>query len=119
MTENKLETIRRFWQLFDAKRWDELLPMFHAECKIVWPNTSEDFTPEAYLRLNREYPGNWQITLEDVTEAQNKVISVIRINSVDNGQSLRGIGYFHLQDGLIYYLLEYFAEDTAKPDWRR
>ena len=114
----KVDIVKTFWKLLDERRFEELTELFHPECKIVWPNTSEDFTPEEYIRLNKDYPGSWKIDLEDVTDANTKVISVVRIKSKDNGQSLRGIGYFHLEEDLIYYLLEYFAPDTEKPEWR-
>jgi len=116
---DRIAIIKKFWKLLDEQDWEGLRVLFHPECKIVWPNTSEDFTPDEYVRLNKDYPGSWKIELEDVSETKTKVISVVRITSKDNGQSLRGIGYFHLEDDLIYYLLEYFAPDTMKPEWRR
>ncbi|MGI6392283.1 MAG: nuclear transport factor 2 family protein [Candidatus Izemoplasmatales bacterium] len=115
---DKIAVVNHFWYLFDRQDWDGLKRLFHPECKIAWPNTSDDFTPEEYISLNRKYPGSWKIEVEDVIEAKTKAISVVRIKSKDSCRSLRGIGFFTFEDGLIYHLLEYFAPDTHKPDWR-
>jgi hypothetical protein len=119
MAQERTALVRLFWEYLGHKHWDELGNLFHPECKILWPNTAEEFTPERYVTMNQEYPGNWRIDIEDVIEADQKVISVVRIVDMDAEQSLRGIAFFHIENGLIRHLREYFAEDVSKPDWRK
>jgi hypothetical protein len=118
MAQERTALVRLFWEHLGNKHWDQMAALFHPECKIVWPNTDEEFTPEQYVKINQKYPGNWHIGIEDVIEADQKVISIVRIRDINDEQSLRGIAFFNIENGVIRHLREYFADDVKKPDWR-
>ena len=119
MMSHKQQIVRDFWRKIASLDWDGLQVMFHPEAEISWPNTAETFTPDTYVMINRNYPGKWKLDLERIEETNAHIISVTRIKSLNEAVSLRAISIFGFQENAIISLTEYFADDTAIPEWRR
>jgi len=115
----RVETVKTFWKRMSLQEWDQLEKMFPAEARIFWPNTAETFTPETYINVNRNYPGQWRLDLEKLEETNDSIITVTRIKALNEAVSLRAISFFRFQGEAIISLTEFFADDTIMPEWRQ
>jgi hypothetical protein len=120
MTFNYKKAVTEFWNSMDNHDWETLRGFFHQNAKIAWPNTDEIFSVDEYIRINRMYPGLWQLRLEDVQMTERNIISIVLITSKDEilPKSFRAVAFFRFENGLIVNLTEYFAQDEKAPDWR-
>jgi len=112
------QAVESFWKDMNHHEWERLQSYFHTDAKISWPNTDEIFTVEDYLRVNRLYPGQWKLTLEDVQMTERNIVSIVLIQNKELFQSLRAVTFFRFESGLIVSLTEYFADDAKAPKWR-
>lgn len=111
--------VQRFWALYQARRWAEAQALLapHAEC--LWWTTSERFRGAAsVVHVNAVYPEGWVIRLIEVQALKDgRVLSLVRVDQA--GHSFYANSYFHVRDGLIQQIDEYWSDVQAPPPWRR
>jgi ketosteroid isomerase-like protein len=111
--------VHRFWALYQARRWSEAQALLapHAEC--LWWTTQERFRgAAAVVHVNAVYPEGWSIHLLDLQALKDgRVLSLVRVDQ--DGQSFYANSYFHVRDGQIQQIDEYWSDVQAAPTWRR
>lgn len=111
--------MQRFWALYQARRWAEAQALLapHAEC--LWWATLERFRgAEAIVHVNAVYPEGWTIHLLDLQSlVDGRVLSLVRVEQ--DGSNFYAHSYFHVRDGLIQQIDEYWSDQQPAPAWRR
>lgn len=112
------EKVIAFWNDMDMQAWENLDYYFDEKAEINWINTNEKFTVQEYVRLNREYPGDWSIDLQRLEVMESLVVSVVKIKLKHHEESVHGVSFFEFSNGKVVSLTEYIGDDTAAPQWR-
>ncbi|MEL7656782.1 MAG: hypothetical protein AAGU75_12840, partial [Bacillota bacterium] len=79
--------VENLWNDMDAQNWSNLKSYFHENAMINWHNTNERFSPDEFVIVNSEYPGNWNI----ITERLEQFGTLLRKWRIDKqiGQPIR------------------------------
>lgn len=113
-----LRLVRRFWALYQARRWPEAQALLSPQACCTWWSTRERFVGAAAVaHVNAVYPEGWAIRLLALDALDGgRVHSVVR---VDHGaEAFYANSFFALQGGLITGIDEYWADVRAAPAWR-
>ena len=110
------EWVLQFWSDIHRQSWASLATYFHKDAIINWHNTNEQFTVDEFVRVNAQYPGDWQIETERVVCADDLVISAVRVFS--GSISFHATSFFGFREGRIASLDEYWGNDEKAPAWR-
>ncbi len=113
------EAVRKFWQIFDEARFDDVADLLHPDCNIYWPNTRELFRGrDKLIDVNKQYPGRWRIDVVDIIAHDESVVSVVRVHSDESKDSFYATSFFKFEKGLIAEITEYWGNITEAPAWR-
>ena len=113
------EVVRKFWQIFDEARFDDVADLLQPDCNVYWPNTRELFRgSQKLIDMNKKYPGRWHIDVVDVVGKDDLVVSVVRVYSNENQHSFYATSFFKFEKGLIAKITEYWGNITEPPAWR-
>ncbi|WP_242837266.1 nuclear transport factor 2 family protein [Alkaliphilus transvaalensis] len=112
------EQIKALWNDMDKQNWDNIKKYFHNEAIINWNNTNERFNVEEFVRVNSEYPGDWNIKIERLESIDNLVISVVKVQLKDEDISVHATSFFEFDRDKIKVLNEYWGDDGKPPQWR-
>lgn len=117
--ENAAESaMRRLWQLIDSRAWDELAEVLAPELRVHYVHTGENFTRDAFVRLNREYPGRWRAEIRDVVAAGPRAVTLALVTDGSEDHHVASFGT--VSDGRIVDLVEFWAEGgVSVPEDRR
>ena len=109
------EMIRALWR--DVSAQDEAMRVhFTADAVILWPNTNECFTVPEFVRVNREYPGQWEARVEWIGPEGS--FSVTRVWSPERA-IFRAVSFYRWKGDNICRLEEDWGDVGLAPDWRR
>ena len=119
-SENR-ETIERFWQLFEARDWEQAWGLLHTDFTAFWPHTGEVFSgPDNFIAVNQNFPpiGDWHIHVRRIIADGDVVASEIEVTH-DYGLSYAA-SFFEMMDGKISRVTEYWVEAGSEepPEWR-
>jgi ketosteroid isomerase-like protein len=113
------EAVERLWTLWQARRWDESVALFHPDVELDWPHTRERFVGrDNVVGMNRAYPEGWTITVLRVVADGDQVVSEIRVDAPDEVDF--AASFFTFEGGLIRRVTEYWVTSPYEepPDWR-
>jgi ketosteroid isomerase-like protein len=107
------ELVRRLWELFEARRWDDARELLHEDFVAEWPHSRELIRgPRNFVELNRNYPEGWSIRVDRVVDAGDVVVSEI---TVTQGEAVfRTASVFDMSDGRIARVREYWVEEGGE-----
>ena len=74
---------------------------------------------EEYVRVNCDYPNDWNGEIERVEKTGNTVILAGRVYPLDRSMSFHVVSFLRIENGKIVEMDEYWADDGEAPDWRR
>ncbi len=123
MPDAPVDSVARFWQCFDDADFDGAGRLMRPDAVVLWPNTREIFRGrDGFIAINKQYPGRWRTTIEQMILHGDTVISVVRVD-LDRvtGAAAAGfhvVSFFEFKDGLISQITEYWGEDGEPPAWR-
>ncbi len=107
------EILRALWARIDAQDWDGMAGLLDPHLRARYVHTGETFDPGELVRLNREYPGRWHATVEDIVGTGQRAVSRTRVS---NGQQTYHVASFvTVRDGMIADLVEVWADSGASP----
>lgn len=118
-TLSSAQLVRRFWALYQARRWQDAEALLAPQTNCTWWSTRERFEgAAATVHVNAVYPEGWTIRLLELNELPDgRVHSLVRVDQDAN--AFYANGFFHVQAGLITDLQEYWSDVQAPPAWRR
>jgi hypothetical protein len=114
----ELELVRRFWALYQARRWPEAQALLSPVAQCHWWSTREQFSgAAAIVHVNAVYPQGWTLHLLELNPlGPQRVHSLVRVDH--DGAVFYANSFFALQGGLIAGLDEYWSDGQPAPDWR-
>lgn len=111
--------IRQFWRAVLAQDRDALREYFEEDAYVNWPCTNEHFTVEEYIQANCDYPGDWDGEIERIEQAENLIVTAVRVFPKDRSASFHVVSLIRVGNGKIRSMDEYWADDGDTPLWRQ
>jgi hypothetical protein len=112
------ETVLELWRLFGERRYRETMPLLHPGFSATWPVTREILpTPEAFIRVQEEYPGTGTITVDEIVDGGDVVVSFVTLEWA-NGNYTAISRWRFMPDGRIGSVTEWWP-DEAEPGTER
>lgn len=96
----------------------EMRKFFHKTATIKWYNTNEKFTLDEYIKVNCEYPDEWEGKIEKSEKIKDLIILVALINSKTKNISFYVTSFLKILDNKIIELDEYWGDNGIPPKWR-
>jgi len=113
------ETVRALWERLEARDWDGARATLADGFVCDYPHTGERFgSPDAFIAMNRAYPGDWHITVDETVAEGARVAARVRVSLGDD--LFHCLAFAEVEDGLITHSAEFWLDDRgeAAPDWR-
>ena len=110
--------IKDFWNAVLKQNPERLRSFFSESAYINWHCTNERFIAEEYIRVNCEYPGTWDGTIERIEQIGDLIITAVNVYSTDKTDSFHVVSFIKLKDDKIISLDEYWGDDGKPPQWR-
>ena len=108
------EVVRGVWEGMEARDWDRVRSLLDDGLVVDWPQTRERIRGgDAYVALNRAYPGDWHIEVVDCFAAGSR--AALRAVITDGPAIFLASGFYRVADGRIAEAVELFAEPTEPP----
>jgi SnoaL-like domain len=113
------DVIAAFWTAVSARDWAAFGALLAADVVYELPQTRERVRGrDAYVRFNREYPGEWNLAPLRIVGADRHGASWIRF-AVDGDPDQTGIAFFDLDDaGLIARITDFWPTPYQPPPGR-
>ncbi|WP_018157323.1 nuclear transport factor 2 family protein [Demetria terragena] len=111
-------TVRRHWETCEARDWEGLGDTVSADVVYEMPQTRERLRGrEAYVRFNREYPGDWHLNITRVVADAEGAVSWANVTVGE--EHLTGIAFFTFDDeGRIATVQDFWPEPYDPPAGR-
>jgi len=128
---SSLKLVRRFWALYQARRWNEAKALLSPSAHCLWWATAERFEGDAAIvHVNEVYPEGWTIHLLELNRLESadretpdgstgpaqRVHSLVRVDQ--DGRSFYANSFFSINAGRIHTIEEYWADTQSPPAWR-
>ncbi len=112
------DLIRRYWDAADRRDWDAFATTLAADVVYEVPQTRERVRGrEAYLQFNRDYPGDWRVTIRRVVADDTG--GVAWTDFTVGEETLTGVHFFTVgDDGLITRVDDFWPEPYDPPPGR-
>jgi GNAT superfamily N-acetyltransferase len=113
-----VRTVRAWWQALQARDWARAQALLRGDLQVMWWSSGESFDgATGFVEAQARYPEGWSIQLIEVTPLQDgRVVSVARVDHPP--QTYFATSFFHLEDGLVFAIDEYWATVEEPPAWR-
>lgn len=113
-----VRAVRAWWQALQARDWARASALLRSDLQAQWWTSGERFDGAAgFIQAQSRYPEGWTIHLIEVSALQDgRVVSVTRVDHPP--QQFFATSFFHLEDGLVFAIDEYWATVEAPPSWR-
>jgi hypothetical protein len=107
-------TVRAFWYALDARDWATTRALLDDEFVAELPVSGERFVgPETFVRMNREYPGGWALTVVRVVGAGDQAASEVRARL--DGKTDTALSFYRLRNGKIIWAADWWPEPYPAP----
>ncbi|MFC7486804.1 nuclear transport factor 2 family protein [Knoellia sp. CPCC 206453] len=110
-----------FAACIDAADWEGLATLLAEDFECRYATTGEVFDKDAFIAVNRDYPGRWRFEREDIVDAGERGVLRARVSDA-TGQSdeTHFVATFATaRAGLLVEIVEVWAEVTPVPLDRR
>lgn len=114
---NPIAFFEAYWARVAAQDRPALGTYFTPDARIRWHCSDEEFNLEEFLSANCDYPGAWRGQVLRVERIGTGYVTVARVWSGET--SFHVVSFFHLENGRIQTLDEYWGDDGPPPQWRR
>lgn len=115
--ENNFD-INSYFKATVYKNEKNLRKFFDENAIIRWYNTNEVFTLEKYLKVNCNYPNEWDYILERIEIVEDLIITVAKVFGVNVKEEHRVVSFIKIYDNKIISLEEYWGIIGEKPNFR-
>ena len=115
-----LDVVKRFWALMQTNDFHSVGEVLSDDFVLEWPQSGERIRGrENFGRMNAEYPahGLWKFTINRILVDGDEAVSDVLVT--DGVQQARAISFFHVVDGKIQKLLEFWPDPFPAPDHRQ
>ena len=114
MISDPTQPVRALWERMNHRDWAGLERLLDGGFSANWPQTGERIpSRDAYIGLNRTYPGEWAIQVDTVDAMAEGALARVRISN--GAESLYAIGFYRVMGNKILSAEEYFADMGTPP----
>ncbi|CAN5699287.1 nuclear transport factor 2 family protein [soil metagenome] len=108
-------TVRRYWESAEARDWAGFAETLAADVVYECPQTRERVRGrEAYVRFNREFPGDWHLVIDEVVADERGAVS--HASFAIGGETMTGICFFGFDaEGRVRTVRDYWPESYEAP----
>jgi hypothetical protein len=107
------QVLSGMWELIGAQQWDRISELLDPGIRISYVHTGEVLEADAFVRLNREYPGSWRVDLVDLVGDGHRAVSRVQLS---DGQDTYWVASFATtKDGRITELTEVWTDGGQEP----
>lgn len=107
-----------YWKHTLAQDKDKMKEFFRKDAYINSHNTNERFTVDEFIKVNCEYPDNWNGQIERIEENGNLIIVVVHVYNELKTLSFRVVSFIKIENDKIISIDEYWGDDVEVPEWR-
>jgi ketosteroid isomerase-like protein len=119
--DHNRDAVHSLWRAFDALDFEAAAGLLHPDFVCEWPQSRERIRGvRNYIEVNRNYPGNWRITVDRLVAEGDLVASEVTIVLTQDGvqREDRAVSFFQLRDGLIVHETDYWPDPYLAPPGR-
>ena len=111
------EAVEGLWRAINARDFNAAGDLLHDDFVCEWPQSRERIRGRAnFIAVNRDYPGNWSITVRRVVASGDEAATEVSIRI--DGRTDVAVSFFELRDGKILRETDYWPEPYDAPEWR-
>jgi ketosteroid isomerase-like protein len=108
---------QRYFETMAGRDWDAFGELVAEDVVYELPQTTERITGrEAYVRFNREYPGDWTLELTRLVVDGDRAAASMNFTVGD--EQLVGLVFLEVTDGLISRVTDFWPEPYVAPPGR-
>lgn len=96
------------WGMMDSQEWDSLGRVLDPDLRVEYVHTGETFGRDAYMALNRDYPGAWRTEIVELVADASHAAARVRVT--DGSETHYVASFGTIEGGLITKLVEVWAE---------
>ncbi|NHA66988.1 nuclear transport factor 2 family protein [Phycicoccus flavus] len=117
-SDQHCETVRRYWAAAEARDWESFAATLSPDVVYRCPQTREVVRGlDAYLRFNREYPGDWHLDIDRVLGDEEGAMS--RTTFTVGGEEMTGLCLFRMDaEGRIVAVEDWWPAPYERPAGR-
>lgn len=110
--------VEKFWAAAEARDWEAFAGTLADDVAYEAPMSRERVRGrEAYVRFNREFPGDWHVRVERVVAEAGEAVSWVRVTDGDDVHV--GISFFRGDgEGRIVAVTDFWPEPYEPPAGR-
>ncbi len=106
-----------YFSTMAARDWDAFAELLTPDVIYEMPQTGERITGrEKYLQFNREYPGDWALTVTRLIV--DGATAAGSMNFTVDSQQLVGLAFLEFRDGLVERITDFWPEPYEAPTER-
>ncbi|WP_134766093.1 nuclear transport factor 2 family protein [Nocardioides sp. 1609] len=105
--------LRRYVAALDARDWHDLAACLAPGFEALLVHTGERFDADAQVAFNRDYPGAWRVTLQDVVADGDRAAGRARVS--DGGSTFHVALFATVAAGALVELVEVWTEAEQPP----
>lgn len=109
--------VRELWRLMSDQQFAAVGALLADDFVCDWPLTRERIRGrERYIALNQAYPGAWRITIEELMQSDDLVMTRCRLEW--SGRVEYAISFFTMRDGRIAHEVDWWPVPYSPPPGR-
>ena len=107
-----------FFERMQARAWDAAAEPISPTAEIEFTATGERFDGAGFMRMNRDYPEGWTLSVEEILAEGDRVAAQVRVTQ--DGRTFRCVGFYTVRGGVIVSGVENWLTEGADepPAWR-
>jgi ketosteroid isomerase-like protein len=111
------QTVRRYFEAMAERDWDAFGELVAEDVVYELPQTGERITGrEAYVRFNREYPGDWVLEVTRLVVEEDRAAASMNFTVGD--ERMVGVVFLEVAGGLISRVTDFWPEAYEAPPGR-
>ncbi len=117
-SEDHKATVRRYWECAEARDWEGFAATLSPDVVYRCPQTREVVRGrEAYVRFNREFPGDWHLRIDRVLGDEQGAMT--RTSFEVGGERMTGLCLFEVNErGRITTVEDWWPAPYERPESR-
>ena len=117
-TQRTRDVVGRYFETMRGREWDAFGQLLAEDVVYELPQTREVISGrDRYLAFNREYPGDWGLTLTRLIVDGHTAAGSMNFTVGD--QELVGLVFLEVRDGLVTRVTDFWPEPYEPPAGRK
>lgn len=111
------QVVRALWDALERRDWPRVEALCSPSLVYTLPQSGEVHDRADYLRMGREYPGEWHLVVERLVDGGEWIVTEVKVTFPDRVDC--GVTFFRVCDGQVLEMREHWPEPFEVPVWRQ